>query len=91
MSKKEMIEKEVQSYHAKGLTSKEIGKLTGLSTRTVQRYLKEAKGNTPTAPLTPIQQKAIELHLQGWSYAEIARKLRVCKTSVYNWHKKVKK
>ena len=86
---KENIRKEILRYHAKGLTSREIGKLTDLSTRTVQRCLREAKASTPTQ-LSAMEQKAIDLHRQGWSYAEIARKLKICKTTVYNWHKKAK-
>ncbi len=90
MDTKESIRAEIIRYHSKGLTSKEIGKLTDLSTRTVQRVLKEAKGKEPVQ-LTTLERKAIDLHRQGWSYTEIARRLKVCKTTIYNWHRKAKK
>ncbi|MDR0660440.1 MAG: helix-turn-helix domain-containing protein [Prevotellaceae bacterium] len=37
-----------------------------------------------------LEQKALDMYQQGLSYSEIAKRLKVCKTTVYNWHRKVK-
>lgn len=87
MEAKELILEKVRAYHLKGLTTNEIGKLLDLSPRTVQRYMTQG-GIKELAEPKSVQQKAFELSAKGWSYTEIAKKLRVCKTTVYNWHKK---
>lgn len=73
----------------KGLNYKEIAKLLDISSRTVQRYVNESGCKHLTEPKT-IQQRAIEMHSRGWSYAEIAKRLNVSKTSIYLWHRKAK-
>jgi len=86
--KKEITEK-VKGYYLKGLNYKEIGKLLEISPRTVQRYVKECDCKTLKEPQT-LQQRATELHKQGWSYATIAKKLKISKTTVYLWRKKAR-
>jgi DNA-binding NarL/FixJ family response regulator len=81
------IKSEVVRYYLKGLTAKEIGKLLDLSPRTVQRYQRDERCKEMEQPKNR-EMKAIEMHSNGWSYAEIARKMRVSKTTVYLWHKK---
>ena len=85
-----MIIEKVRKYYLMGLTYTEIGKLLDISPRTVQRYMSKAQiKKEVTAPKT-LQQKAFELSAKGFSYAEIANKLRVTKTTVYMWHRKQK-
>ncbi len=84
-----MIENKVRGYYLKGLNSREIGKLLDISSRTAQRYMQSAKCKQLTAPKTR-EQKAVDMHKNGWSYAEIAKKMKVCKTTVYLWCKKVR-
>ena len=86
MEAKTIIEKKVTGYYLKGLNYKEISKLLDISPRTVQRYISES-GCRETSEQKTIQQKAFELSAHGYSYADIAKRLRVCKTTVYLWHK----
>jgi hypothetical protein len=37
---------------------------------------------------TEVQQRFVELRAQGWSYANIARELGVCKRTIVNWSRK---
>lgn len=89
MDAKTLISEKVTGYYLKGLNYKEIGKLLDISPRTVQRYVKENECKKLTEPKT-LQQKAVEMHNQGFSYSDIAKKLRVSKTTVYLWHRKIK-
>lgn len=89
MELKKLIQQKVSGYHAKGLTYQEIGKLMDISPRTAQRYVKAAGGNIQDRDKTK-RQRAIELHRKGFSYSEIASRLRVSKTTVYLWHRKEK-
>lgn len=89
MDAKTLITEKVTGYYLKGLNYKEIGKLLDISPRTVQRYVKESECKRLETE-KPLQQRAIEMHQQGWSYSEIARKLKVSKTTVYLWHRKAK-
>ena len=74
-----------------GLTYIEIAKLLDMSRRTVARYIADNKINenlkATNAPKTK-QQKAFELSEKGYTYTEIARRMKVTKQTVYNWHKK---
>ena len=88
---KEQRDEKIKKYFAMGLTYVEIGKLLDVSSRTIQRYitateLKKELVNEPKA----MQKKAFELSAKGYSYAEIAAKLQVTKTTVYNWHRQRK-
>lgn len=89
MDAKTLITEKVTGYYLKGLNYKEIGKLLDISPRTVQRYVKESECKRLETE-KPLQQRAIEMHSQGFSYSEIARKLKVSKTTVYLWHRKAK-
>lgn len=89
MRQKTTPQEQVYAYHTKGLNAKEIGKLLGLSERTVQRYARQMNCKALKQPKTR-EVRALELHKEGFSYAEIAKKLRVCKATVYNWHRKAK-
>jgi DNA-directed RNA polymerase specialized sigma24 family protein len=90
MNVKELITEKIRGYYAKGLTYAEIGKLLDISPRTVQRYITSSGMKKELSEPKTIQQKAFELSAKGFSYAEIAGKLRVTKTTVYNWHRKRK-
>jgi len=87
MNVKEAITEKIRGYFIKGLTYKEIGKLIDISPRTVQRYVTSSGVKKELAEPKTMQQKAFELSAKGLSYSEIAKKLRVSKTSVYLWHR----
>ena len=87
MELKEKILSKVRKYYLMGLNGKEIGKLLDISPRTAQRYISESGSRETSEPKT-IQQKAFDLSAKGFSYADIAKRLRVSKTTVYLWHKK---
>ncbi|MDR2824836.1 MAG: helix-turn-helix domain-containing protein [Prevotellaceae bacterium] len=89
MELKDKILEKVRGYYLRGLNAKETGKLLDISPRTVQRYISQSGCRKISEPKT-IQQKAFELSGRGYSYAEVAKKLRVSKTTVYLWHKKRK-
>lgn len=89
MDAKAIIIKKVTTYYLKGLNYKEIGKLLDISPRTVQRYAKEGGCKQLSEPKT-LQQRAVEMHSRGWSYSEIAKKLKVSRTTAYLWNKKAK-
>jgi len=89
MELKEQTLEKVRKYFLMGLNGKEIGKLLDISPRTVQRYILESGCREISEPKT-IQQKAFELSGKGFSYSEVAKRLRISKTTVYLWHKKRK-
>lgn len=76
-------------YYLKGLTAKETAILLNVSERTVQRW-KSEQGFADTAQPKTLQQRAVDLKNSGLSYSEIARALKVSRTSVYNYLKKGK-
>ena len=84
MNVKQLMIEKIRGYFVKGLTYAEIGKLLDISPRTVQRYI-TSNGIKEELTVTTIQQQAFELSKKGFSYAEIADKLRVTKQTVqYN-------
>jgi len=87
------ISDRIRRYFTMGLTYAEIGKLLDMSSRTVQRYVSNTGINvdfkTKNAPKTP-QQKALELSENGYTYSEIAKRMKVTRQTVYNWHRKHK-
>lgn len=89
MEVKQSVLDKIAGYYLKGLNYKEIGKLLDISPRTVQRYIKDGECKQLKQPKTK-QQQAFDMHRQGFSYSEIANKLKVSKTTVYLWHKKHK-
>lgn len=76
-------------YYLKGLTARETAKLLNVSERTVQRW-KSEHGFADIAQPKALQQRAVELKKSGLSYQEIARALKVSRSSVYNYLKKGK-
>jgi transposase len=84
----EATKSRIWKYYNMGLTCPEIARLMDLSTRTVQRSLKEVKKDAQPRPIKARELKALELHRTGYSYTEIARRLKVSKTTVYLWHRK---
>lgn len=80
---------QITGYYLKGLNYKEIGKLLDISPRTVQRYMKESDCKERLEPKT-LQLRAVEMHASGWSYSEIAKKLKVSRTTVYLWNRKAR-
>lgn len=89
MENKTVIIGKIQGYYLKGLNYKEIGKLLDISPRTVQRYAKECDCKELDDPKT-LQQRAFELHVSGFSYSAIAKKLKISRSTVYLWHKNAK-
>lgn len=89
MELKTVITEKITGYYLKGLNYNEISKLLDISPRTVQRYIKESDCKKRTEPKT-LQQRAIDLHAHGWSYSEIAKKLKISRTTAYLWNKKAK-
>jgi DNA-directed RNA polymerase specialized sigma24 family protein len=89
MELKDKILEKVRGYYLRGLTAKETGKLLDISPRTVQRYISQSGYHEISEPKT-IQQKAFELSAKGFSYSEVAKRLRISKTTVYLWHRKRK-
>jgi DNA-binding CsgD family transcriptional regulator len=87
---KEQREEKIKRYFAMGLTYVEIGKLLDVSSRTIQRYITANEVKKEMREPKALQKKAFELSAKGYSYAEIAAKLQVTKTTVYNWHRKLK-
>ena len=60
--------------------------------RTVQRYVTDngiSEATKENATTTP-QQKAFNLLNAGYSYSEVAKRLRVTKQTIYNWNRKRK-
>ena len=79
----------ITKYHNRGLYGTEIAKILGIPARKVQRVI-----NVITQPkiaqIVPKRRKAIELIQTGFSYTEVARMLKVSKSSIYIWHKAYK-
>lgn len=86
MKTKATKENKVYKYFLVGLTAKEIGKLTDLSERTVQRIIKAGNFKESIEP-QPIASKACDLRKKGLTYVQIAKALKCSKTSVYNYLK----
>ena len=74
-------------YYLKGLTARETAILLNISARTVQRW-KSDHGFTETAQPKTLQHRAADLKKAGLTYKEIARALKVSRSSVYNYLKK---
>jgi len=88
---KQQIAEQIRRYYIMGLTYTEIGKLLDMSKRTVQRYVTDNRINEDlkNEPKNP-KQKAFALLENGYSYSEVARKLKVTKTTIYLWNRKRK-
>lgn len=76
-------------YYLKGLTARETAILLNVSERTIQRWKSEHRF-ADTAQPKAMHQRAVELKKLGLSYREIARSLKVSRTSVYNYLKRGK-
>lgn len=85
-----VIEEKIRSYYLKGLTYAEIGKLLDVSSKTVQRYVSDCNIKEETNQPKTLEQRAIDLHKNGFSYSEIATKLKVSRATVYLWNRKYK-
>lgn len=83
-----VIEEKIRSYYLKGLTYAEIGKLLDVSSKTVQRYISDCNIKEEINQPKTLEQRAIDLHNTGFSYSDIARKLKVSRTTAYLWNKK---
>lgn len=87
MNNPELI-KQITRYYYKGLNATEIAKLLDLAPRTCQRIIKAANLDKPrAAPPKPNRVKAAALVEAGFTYSEIARRLKVSKSTVYNWQR----
>jgi len=91
--KQQMYAEKISRYVAMGLTYAEIGKLLDVSSRTIQRHISATELKNELVELAEpntIQKTAFELSAKGLSYAQIAKRLRVTKNTIYNWHKQKK-
>jgi transposase len=79
--------KQVMKYLERGFKVAEISKLMDKSTRTITRIITENNLRVTLTPPQTIHQRAIELIKQGFSYSQIANKLKVSKASVYLWNR----
>lgn len=86
---REGLTSKAYKYYLKGLTAKETATLLNVSERTIQRW-KSDHGFADTAQPKTLQQRAVDLRKTGLSYAEIARALKVSRSSVYNYLRKGK-
>ena len=86
----QQITEQIRRYFLMGLTYSEIGKLLDLSRRTVQRYVTAAGISEELKAPKPknTRQKAFEFLDSGYSYSEVAKKLKVSKTTIYLWNRK---
>jgi len=78
-------------YYLMGLNAKEIAKLLDISSRTLQRWKKEYNfelmEKIPDTKTETIQQKAYKMANAGLYYSQIAKKLKRCKGTIYNYIK----
>lgn len=77
-------------YYCKGLNSKEIGKLLGVSYRTVQNWMSKENWKQKRNP-PPIKTRALQLYNKGYSYNEIAEVFKVSRSTISQWIKEVRK
>lgn len=79
--------RQIAKYSNKGLNATEIATLLHLSPRKVQRVLKEQRPQATAPALLPAKAKAINYIAMGFTYSEVAKMLKVSKSSVYLWNK----
>lgn len=79
------------NYHLRQFSTKEIAKQIDVSFRTVQRWKTEYNFEQleamPVKELETIPQKALKMSMAGLSYSQIAKKLKRCKATIYNYIK----
>lgn len=76
-------------YYLKGLTAKEIGKLLDVNARTVQRWQSDHHFKTKAKPL-PMYERATLLRSQGLTIENIAKTLKVSRTTVCTYLRRAK-
>lgn len=76
-------------YYLKGLTAKEIGKLLDVNERTVQRWQSDHDFKAKAKPL-PMPERAKQLQDKGITIEQIAKTLKVSRTTVCNYLRKAK-
>ncbi len=81
----EAINKKIAKYYFMGLNSKEIAKLLDLSTRTVQRYVKNDSQEPSKKQTNTRKAKVLDYVGQGFSYSQAAKRFSISRTTVYNW------
>ena len=79
--------KKIRNYFDKGLNATEIAKLLGIAPRTCQRYMKTAGIVKEAARPQTNREKAAALVAAGFSYTETARRLKISRSTVYNWQR----
>ncbi len=87
--------KEIQrayQFHLRQLSIKEIAKLMNKTPRTVQRWKTDFDFEGLAAipanrPPETIPQKALKMANSGFSYSQIAKQLKRCKATIYNYVK----
>jgi DNA-binding NarL/FixJ family response regulator len=73
-------------YHLKGLTFSEIGKLLDLSARTIERYSQDDRWKEKANCDTRVE-RVRQLRAKGLSHTEIAAKMGISRSTVYNYLK----
>lgn len=76
-------------YHVRGFTAKETAKMLDIAERTVQRWAKDYDFKENATPKA-FDETILALSQKGFSYSEIALKMKCCKTTVYNKIKKLR-
>jgi uncharacterized protein YjcR len=80
------IKEQAFKYYLKGLTFAEIGKLLDISPRTIERYSQDDKWKEKASDSTRLN-RVQELYQKGFSYLEIAGKVGISRSTVYNYLK----
>ncbi len=77
------------NYYLMGLNSKEIALLVDSDFRAVQ-HLAQSENWNQSEQKDNRKTKALELYQSGQNYKAIAERLRVGRTTVYNWIKETR-
>lgn len=83
MENQNPVETKAYKYFLMGLNSKEIAKLLDISFRTVQGYMSRGKWKEQRKA-DNLKHEVLKLYESGETYNEIAEKLKISRTSVYN-------
>lgn len=77
-------------YWLKGITSKDIALLVGISSKSVRRVIK-AKDFKNSIEFTPLPVRAYQLKQKGLSFTEIAKTLKICRSTAFTYVKEQRK
>lgn len=80
----------VYKYWLKGITSKDIALLVGVSSRSIRRVIK-AKDFKNSIEFTPLPVRAYQLKQKGLSFTEIAKTLKIGRSTAFLYVKEQRK